>query len=82
MIGKTQLMESSEANTITEQAVHGHPMPDQLIQLARSTVHAMFQGATRYGLTEADVVRTLLSPMLRKEATLQLRYIQSPACRY
>ncbi len=52
----------SEVRATIKRLVHGQPVPDKVIQLARDTVQSMRQEASGYGLTEADVIRAVLLP--------------------
>ena len=62
-----QLMEISEVRAVIKQFVHGQPVPDRVIQLARDTVQTMCREAIGYGLTQADLIRAVLSPSFERK---------------
>lgn len=66
MMRQTELMEISEVRAMVRQVAHGQPVPDKVIQLARDTVQAMCQEAAGYGLTEAEVVKAVFSPVFQR----------------
>ncbi len=76
MIDNSQRMEISAVRATIKQLVHGQPVPDKVIQLARDTVQSMCQEASGYGLTEADVIRAVLLPSLERE-----RGCDCPTCK-
>ena len=66
-VDNPQRMEISEVRAAIKQLVHGQPVPDEVIQLARDTVQSMRQRASGYGLTEADVIRAVLLPSFERQ---------------
>ena len=66
MMDNSQRMEISAVRATIKQLVHGQPVPETVIQLARDTVQSMRQEASGYGLTEADVIRAVLSPSFER----------------
>ena len=76
MMDNSQRMEISTVRATIKQLVHGQPVPDKVIQLARDTVKFMRQEASGYGLTEADVIRAVLLPSFERE-----RGCDCPACK-
>ena len=54
MMDNPRLTEISELRATIKQVVHGQPVPDRVIQLARDAVQTMFQAATEHGLTQAE----------------------------
>ena len=73
---KAQLMEISEARAVIKQVMHEQPVPDRVIRLASDTIHTMFQAATEYGLTQADVIRAVLYPSFERK-----RGCDCPTCK-
>ena len=69
-------MEISELRATIKQIVHGQPVPDKVIQLARDRFQTMCMEAAGYGLTEADVIRAVLSPSFGRK-----RGCTCPACK-
>ena len=72
----SQRMEISAVRATVKKLVHGQPIPDKVIQLARDTVQSMRQEASGYGLTEADVIRAVLLPSFERE-----RGCECPTCK-
>ena len=72
----SQRMEISAVRSTIKQIIHGQPVPDNVIQLARDTVQSMRQEASGYGLTEADVIRAVLLPTFERH-----RGCDCPTCK-
>ncbi len=72
----SQRMEISAVRATIKQVVHGQPVPDEVIQLARDTVQSMRQEASGYGFTEADVIRAVLLPSFERH-----RGCECPTCK-
>jgi len=76
MMDNAQPMGFSEVQATIKQVVQGQPVPDRVIQLARGRFQTMCQEAAGYGLTEADVIRAVLSPSFERK-----RGCNCPTCK-
>ena len=76
MMDNAQLMEFSEVRAVIKQVVHGQPVPDTIIQLARDTFHTMCREATGYGLSDADFIRAVIYPSFERK-----RGCNCPTCK-
>ena len=73
---QTEMMDISEVRGIVKRVVRGELTPSDVVQAARDTVQTMRQQATQYGLTPADIVKSVLQPVFEKK-----RVCNCPTCR-
>ena len=66
MMHQTEMMDISQVRRIVKRVVRGEPTPSEEILAARETVQTMCQEASQYGLTTADVLKTVLHPVFEK----------------
>ena len=67
MMQQHGMVEISEVRAVIAQVVDGQPVPHNIAEAVRRTVHAMLQEAAGYGLTPADVVNAILHPVFVKK---------------
>ena len=64
---QARVMEMSDARAVAAQVIREQWVPQNILQSARDAVQSMCQEAQQYGLTEADVIRALLTPTFDKK---------------
>ncbi|MFQ6027111.1 MAG: hypothetical protein ACE5Q6_06445 [Dehalococcoidia bacterium] len=74
---QTQTMNISDVRRIVARAVNEQPVPTKVAQATRQNFRSIVQSAKAHGLTEADVVRSLLQPIFQK-----YRGCDCPTCRW
>ena len=73
---QTEMMDISEVRGIVKRVVAEEPTPMDVVQSARKTVQTMCEEAAKYGLTPADIVKSVLQQVFEKK-----RVCNCPTCR-
>ena len=76
MMHQTEMMNFSEVRRIVKRVVREEPTPSDVVQAARKTVQTMCEEAAQYGLTPADIIKSVLHPVFAKK-----RVCNCPPCR-
>ncbi len=79
MMYQTEMMDISEVLRIVKRVVREEPTPMDVVQAARETVQTMCRQAAQYGLTPADIVKSVLHPVF--EVVERKRGCNCPTCR-
>ncbi|MFQ6026510.1 MAG: hypothetical protein ACE5Q6_03225 [Dehalococcoidia bacterium] len=74
---QTPNMEISDVRRVVARIVNDQPVPEKVARATRQNFCALVQSAITHGLTEADVVRSLLQPVFDKS-----RGCDCPTCRW
>ncbi len=79
MMHQSEMMDISEVRGIVKRVVREEPTPLDVVQAARDTVQTMCEEAAQYGLTPADIVKSVLHPVF--EVYEKKRGCNCPSCR-
>ena len=79
MMRQTEIMDISEVRRIVKRVVREEPTPLDVVKAARDTVQNMCEEAAQYGLTPADIVKSVLHTVF--EAYEKKRGCNCPTCR-
>ncbi|MFQ6028892.1 MAG: hypothetical protein ACE5Q6_15520 [Dehalococcoidia bacterium] len=74
---KTRTINISEMRSIVARLVNDQPVPETVKNAAQQNFRSLVQAATAHGLSEAEVVRSLLLPVFDKH-----RGCDCPTCRW
>ena len=66
MLHQRHQLEISDVRAVARQVVNGQPLPPDVTQTAADSFREMCREAAGHGLSTADVVRAVLSPILKK----------------
>ena len=66
MMYQTEMMDVPQVRRIVKRVVRGEPTSLADVLAARETIQTMCQEAAQYGLTTADVLKTVLLPVFEK----------------
>ncbi len=64
---QTEMMDISEVQGIVKRIVREEPTPSDVVQAARKTVQIMCRQAAQYGLTPAEIVKSVLQQVFEKK---------------
>ncbi len=76
---QTEMMDISEVRRIVKRVVAEEPTPLDVVEDARDAVQTMCEEAVQFGLTPADIVKSVLHPVF--EAYEKKRGCNCPTCR-
>ena len=66
MMRQTEIMDIYEVRRIFKRVIREEPTPLDVVQADRESVQTMCQEAAQYGLTSADVLKTVFDPVFEK----------------
>ncbi len=63
MMHQTEMMDISEVRRIVKRVIREEPTPPDVVQAARDAVQTMCEEAAQYGLTPADILKSVFRPV-------------------
>ena len=66
-MSRTELMETSRVTATAARVIRGEATDPAIVQAARDALQAMFRESEVYGITPADVIRSVLLPGLENQ---------------